>query len=146
MVLKKLPREEIARTSIEHNGKIILAHSLIEAVETSNRIAPEHLEVCTDHPFDLLPLIRNAGSVFLGRFDPEPLGDYFAGPNHTLPTGGTARFYSPLGVDDFVKKMQFTYFTEDALKKDYQKVAAFAEKEGLRAHARAVKIRFEDDL
>ena len=144
--LQKLPREEIARTSIEHNGRIILAHSLEEAVETSNRIAPEHLEVCTDHPFDLLPLIRNAGSVFLGRFDPEPLGDYFAGPNHTLPTGGTARFYSPLGVDDFVKKMQFTYFTEDALKKDYQKVAAFAEKEGLEAHARAVKIRFEDDL
>lgn len=144
--LQKLPREEIARTSIEHNGTIILAHSLEEAVETSNRIAPEHLEVCTDHPFDLLPLIRNAGSVFLGRFDPEPLGDYFAGPNHTLPTGGTARFYSPLGVDDFVKKMQFTYFTEDALKKDYQKVAAFAEKEGLEAHARAVKIRFEDDL
>ncbi|MEE3488303.1 MAG: histidinol dehydrogenase [Bulleidia sp.] len=141
--LKKLVREDIARTSIENNGKIIVARNLMEGVEAANRIAPEHLEICTEHPFDLLPSIRNAGSVFLGKYDPEPVGDYFAGMNHTLPTSGTARFASPLSVDDFVKKMQFSYYTEDALKRDYQKVAEFAENEGLTAHERAVRIRFE---
>lgn len=141
--LKKLVREDIARTSIENNGKIIVARNLMEGVEAANRIAPEHLEICTEHPFDLLPSIRNAGSVFLGKYDPEPVGDYFAGMNHTLPTSGTARFASPLSVDDFVKKMQFSYYTEDALKRDYQKVAEFADNEGLTAHERAVRIRFE---
>ena len=110
--------------------------------EAANRIAPEHMEVCVDQPFDYLPLIKNAGSVFLGRYNAEPTGDYFAGPNHTLPTSGTARFYSPLGVDDFVKKMQYSYYTKDALEQDYDKISMFAKKEGLTAHARAVDIRF----
>ena len=112
-------------------------------VANSGEIAPEHLEVCVDNPFDYLGEIQNAGSVFLGRYNPEPMGDYFAGPNHTLPTMGTARFYSPLSVDDFVKKSQFSYYTRDALARDYRKVSLFARKEGLDAHARAVDIRFE---
>ena len=140
-----LSRQEIARASIDDNGKIIIASDLKTAIDVSNRIAPEHLEVCVDNPFDYLPYIKNAGSVFLGRYNPEPMGDYFAGPNHTLPTMGTARFYSPLSVDDFIKKMQFSYFTKDALEKDYKKVATFAEKEGLTAHARAVTIRFDKE-
>ncbi|MBQ6019761.1 MAG: histidinol dehydrogenase, partial [Clostridia bacterium] len=110
-----LPREEIARPSIENNGKIIVAEDLDRAIDIANEIAPEHLEICTDAPFDVLNKIRNAGSVFLGRSCPEALGDYFAGPNHTLPTGGTARFSSPLSVDDYVKKYSFTYYTADAL-------------------------------
>ena len=142
--LPLLDREEIARTSIEENGKIIVTQDLREGVAVANRIAPEHLEICVDNPFDYLGEIRNAGSVFLGRYNPEPLGDYFAGPNHTLPTSGTARFYSPLSVDDFVKKSQFSYYTREALERDYQKVSYFARKEGLTAHARAVEIRFED--
>ena len=139
-----LERQEIARASIEENGKIILCETLQEAVEISNRIAPEHLELCVDDPFDYLGQIENAGSIFLGRYDPEPMGDYFAGPNHTLPTMGTARFYSPLSVDDFVKTAQFSYYTPDALKRDYEKVSLFARKEGLTAHARAVEVRFEE--
>ena len=141
--LKKLPREEIARTSIERNGKIIIAESIAEAVKLSNEIAPEHLEICTENPFDLLADIKHAGSIFLGNSCPEALGDYFAGPNHTLPTSGTARFSSPLSVDDFVKKSQFTYFTEEAFSKVAEKVAAFAEKEGLGAHARSALTRIE---
>ena len=143
--LKTLEREEIARASIDNNGKIIVTENLSKAAEVSNRIAPEHLELCMDDPFAFLSLITNAGSVFLGRWNPEPVGDYFAGPNHTLPTMGTARFYSPLGVDDFVKKMQFSYFTKDALARDAMKISMFARSEGLTAHARAVEIRFEDD-
>ena len=141
--LKKLPREEIARTSVERNGKIIIAESIAEAVRLSNEIAPEHLEICTDNPFDLLSEIKNAGSIFLGHSCPEALGDYLAGPNHTLPTSGTARFSSPLSVDDFVKKSQFTYFTDEAFSKVAEKVAAFAEKEGLGAHARSALTRIE---
>lgn len=141
--LKKLPREEIARTSIEQNGKIIIAETIDEAVKLSNEIAPEHLEICTDNPFDLLSDIKNAGSIFLGHSCPEALGDYFAGPNHTLPTSGTARFSSPLSVDDFVKKSQFTYFTAEAFSKVAEKVAAFAEKESLGAHAKSALIRTE---
>ncbi len=141
--LQTLERREIATESIEKNGKIIIAQDLREGIEVANRIAPEHLELCVDHPFDYLGQIRNAGSIFLGRYNPEPMGDYFAGPNHTLPTSGTARFYSPLSVDDFVKKTQFSYYTKEALKQDYQKVSLFARKEGLTAHARAVEIRFE---
>ncbi len=136
-----LPREEIARESIENNGKIIVAESLDKAIEIANEIAPEHLEICTDAPFDVLNQIRNAGSVFLGRSCPEALGDYFAGPNHTLPTGGTARFSSPLSVDDYVKKYSFTYYTADALAAVTDDVAAFADKEGLHAHARSVTQR-----
>lgn len=143
--LQTLEREEIARASIEANGKIILVKDMHEAIEVSNRIAPEHLELCLEDPFAWLSMVQNAGSVFLGRYNPEPMGDYFSGPNHTLPTMGTARFYSPLSVDDFIKKMQFSYYTRDALKQDYKKVSQFARKEGLTAHARAVEIRFEQE-
>lgn len=142
--LAKLPREEIARASIENNGKIIVAPSLEQAVEVSNELAPEHLELAVEDPFALLPKVKNAGSVFLGRSCPEALGDYLAGPNHTLPTMGTARFSSPLSVDDFVKKSAFTYYTPAALKAVAPSIAAFARKEGLEAHARSAEIRFEE--
>ena len=141
--LPKLPREEIARASIENNGKIIVAVSLMAGIEIANEIAPEHLELMVDDPFAYLDAVKNAGSIFMGRSCPEALGDYFAGPNHTLPTSGTARFSSPLSVDDFVKKSQFSYYTADALEKVADKIAAFAEKEGLRAHGRSVTIRKE---
>ena len=139
-----LLREEIARDSIGNNGKIIICKDLLQGIEIANRIAPEHMEVCVDEPFNYLGLIKNAGSVFLGRYNAEPTGDYFAGPNHTLPTSGTARFYSPLSVEDFVKNIQYSYYTEEALKADYKKISYFANKEGLTAHARAVDIRFEE--
>lgn len=139
--LALLPRQEIARASIEANGKIILTDSLEKAVQAANLIAPEHLELCVDDPFRLLGLVRNAGSVFLGRYAPEALGDYFAGPNHTLPTSGTARFSSPLSVDDFVKKSSFTYYTADALAAEAGQVALFARQEGLEAHARSALAR-----
>lgn len=126
--IPKLRRADIARTSIDHNGKIIVAKDLHEGVDAANRIAPEHMEVCVDQPFDILGEIRNAGSVFLGRYNAEPTGDYFAGPNHTLPTSGTARFYSPLGVDDFVKRLQYSYYTKDALERDYEKISFFAKR------------------
>ncbi len=141
--LPKLRREEIARASIDTNGKIIVADNLDTAVEISNEIAPEHLEVCVDQPFDYLDKIKNAGSIFLGRNCPEALGDYFAGPNHTLPTSGTARFSSPLSVDDFVKKTQYTYYTRPALEKAQPTVSIFAKQEGLTAHARSIDIRFD---
>ena len=140
-----LPREEIARASIDNNGKIIIAeNNLMLAIDIANEIAPEHLEICVDNPFDYLDKIKHAGSIFMGKNCPEALGDYFAGPNHTLPTSGTAKFSSPLSVDDFVKKSQFTYYTKDALSKVANKVAMFAEKEGLHAHAKSATIRFED--
>ena len=139
-----LPRFEIARASIDMNGKIIVVPDLQMAVALANRIAPEHLEVCVDNPFDWLDKIQNAGSVFLGKNCPEALGDYFAGPNHTLPTNGTARFSSPLSVDDFMKKSSFTYYTKDALGAVYEDIAYFAQKEGLSAHAKSAEIRFEE--
>ena len=139
-----LPRAEIARISIDNNGKIIVADNLFDVIEVANEIAPEHLELSVDNPFDYLDKIKNAGSIFMGRYCPEALGDYFAGPNHTLPTSGTARFSSPLSVDDFVKKSQYTYYTKDALQKSAESVAFFAEKEGLSAHARSVTVRFEE--
>ena len=139
--LALLPRQEIARASIENNGKIILTKDLKGAVETSNRLAPEHLELCVESPETYLPMVKNAGSVFLGRCTPESLGDYLAGPNHTLPTSGTAKFSSPLGVDDFIKKTQFTHYTQEALAGVADKIAAFARAEGLEAHARAALIR-----
>ncbi len=139
-----LSRAEIARVSVDNNGKIIVVDDLKKAIEMSNAIAPEHLEVCVDRPFDLLPLIRNAGSVFLGKNCPEALGDYFAGPNHTLPTSGTARFSSPLSVDDFVKKSSFMSYSQQALESVYEKIDAFAQKEGLQAHGKSVTVRFED--
>lgn len=141
--LKALPREEIARTSIDNNGKIIIAESITQAVEVANEIAPEHLEICVDNPFDYLGLVKNAGSVFLGKNCPEALGDYMAGPNHTLPTSGSARFSSPLSVDDFVKKTQYTYFTDEAFETIAADVAYFAHSEGLDAHARSAAVRTE---
>ncbi len=138
-----LPRAEIARTSIDNNGKIIVSSSIEEAVKIANEIAPEHLEICVDNPFDYLDLIDNAGSIFMGKYCPEALGDYYAGPNHTLPTSGTAKFSSPLSVDDFVKKSQYTYYTKDALESIKDEVAFFAESEGLTAHAKSTTIRFE---
>ncbi|MBQ2840483.1 MAG: histidinol dehydrogenase [Oscillospiraceae bacterium] len=143
--IPELPRCEIARASVDDNGKIIVAQSLDAAIEIANELAPEHLELCVDNPFDWLDKIRHAGSIFMGRNCPEALGDYFAGPNHTLPTSGTAKFSSPLSVDDFVKKSQYTYYTKDALSRVAEDIAYFAEKEGLSAHARSAVIRFEDD-
>ncbi len=142
-IIPTLSRAEIARASIDNNGKIIIAENLDLAIEVANRIAPEHLEVCVDNPFDYLSKIRNAGSIFMGKNCPEALGDYFAGPNHTLPTSGTARFSSPLSVDDFVKKSQFTYYTEEALSKVCRDVEYFAKKEGLTAHAASAVVRSE---
>ncbi len=143
--LPALPRYEIARASIDNNGKIIVAEgNLLLAIDIANEIAPEHLELCVDNPFDYLDKIKHAGSIFMGKHCPEALGDYFAGPNHTLPTSGTARFSSPLGVEDFVKTSQFTYYTRDALSRVAEKVAYFANKEGLDAHAKSATIRFEE--
>lgn len=140
-----LAREKIARASIESNGKIIITENIAEAVEIANKLAPEHLELCVDNPFDLLDAVKNAGSVFMGKYCPEALGDYFAGPNHTLPTSGTARFSNPLSVDDFVKKTQYTYYTKDALADVAQDVAYFAMQEGLTAHAKSAVIRTESN-
>ena len=140
-----LSRSEIARTSIDKNGKIIVAEgNLMLAIDIANEIAPEHLELCVDNPFDYLDKVKHAGSIFMGKHCPEALGDYFAGPNHTLPTSGTARFSSPLSVDDFVKKSQFTYYTADALAAVADKVAYFARQEGLDAHAKSATVRFEE--
>ena len=142
-IIPTLSRREIARASIDNNGKIIIAENLDLAIEVANRIAPEHLEICVDDPFDYLSKIKNAGSIFMGKNCPEALGDYFAGPNHTLPTSGTARFSSPLSVDDFVKKSQFTYYTAEALGKVCRDVEYFAKKEGLTAHAASAVVRSE---
>ena len=141
-----LPRADIARASIDNHGKIIVSEGNIDlAIDIANEIAPEHLELCVDNPFDYLDKVKHAGSVFMGRYCPEALGDYLAGPNHTLPTSGTARFSSALGVDDFVKKTQFSYYTEEALSLVADKVALFAEHEGLSAHARSATVRFSKD-
>jgi len=143
--IPELLRAEIARVSIDNCSKIIVADTLDKAIEIANEIAPEHLELLVDNPFDYLDSIRHAGSIFMGRNCPEALGDYFAGPNHTLPTSGTAKFSSPLSVDDFVKKTQYTYYTRDALKKVAEDVAFFATKEGLTAHAKSAIIRTENE-
>ena len=143
--IPQLSRAEIARESIDRNGKIIVAPDLMCAIDIANEIAPEHLELCVDNPFDYLDSIRHAGSILMGRNCPEALGDYFAGPNHTLPTSGTAKFSSPLSVDDFVKKTQYTYYTKDALGRVAKDVAFFAEKEGLTAHAKSAVIRLEEE-
>ncbi len=139
-----LLRAHIARASIDNNGKIIVADTLTKAIDIANEIAPEHLELLLDNPFDYLDSIRHAGSIFMGRNCPEALGDYFAGPNHTLPTSGTARFSSPLSVDDFIKKTQYTYYTRDALARVAKDVAYFAKQEGLTAHAKSAEIRMEE--
>ena len=142
--LARLPRRQVARKSVDDNGKIILTDDLDKAVEVVNLIAPEHLELCVDDPFAMLPKIKNAGSIFLGRHTPEALGDYFAGPNHTLPTSGTARFSSPLSVDDFVKKSSYLYYTEEALAPVADRIADFAQREGLYAHGQSVTVRCAD--
>ena len=143
--LVELPREEIAAAAIENNGKIILVKDLAEAISIANQIAPEHLELSVAEPFALLGKVENAGSVFLGHHTPEVLGDYFAGPNHTLPTEGTARFYSPLSVDDFIKKSSYLYYTEEAMKAVGPAVELFAETEDLMGHARSMKVRRGED-
>ena len=141
--LSLLPREAIARKAVENGSQIIVTDNLMAAVEAANDLAPEHLELCVDDPQAYLPFVRNAGSVFMGRYCPESLGDYIAGPNHTLPTSGTARFSSPLSVDDFIKKTQYTYYTKEALAQVADEIAVFARAEGLEAHARAALIRME---
>ena len=140
--LPLLPRRTIAGKSILDHGRIVVVSSLREAAQWSNEIAPEHLELCVEDPFTLLALIRHAGSVFLGHYTPEALGDYFAGPNHTLPTNGTAKFASPLSVDDFIKKSSFTYYSKEALREVQQQIVFFAQNEGLDAHAKSISIRF----
>ncbi len=142
--LAKLERAEIARASIDNNGKIIVTDTLEEAISISNEIAPEHLELFIDNPFDYIDLVKNAGSIFMGKNCPEPLGDYFAGTNHTLPTGSAARFSSPLSVDDFVKKSSYTYYSEEDLRAVCKKVERFAKEEGLTAHAASAVVRFEE--
>jgi len=142
--IPQLERCEIARKSIDDNGKIIVADDILYAIEISNEIAPEHLELCVDNPFDYLDKIKNAGSVFMGKNCPEALGDYMAGPNHTLPTSGTAKFANPLSVDDFIKKYQYTYYTKNALSDIADDIDYFAKKEGLTAHAKSATIRFEE--
>ncbi len=142
--VKKLIRCDIASASIDNNGKIIVADSLDVVIDIANEIAPEHLELCVENPFDYLDKVKHAGSIFMGKNCPEALGDYFAGPNHTLPTLGSAKYSSPLSVDDFIKKTQFTYYTKDALSKVYEDIAYFATKEGLTGHAKSATIRFED--
>ena len=139
-----LERCEIARFSIDNNGKIIVTDSIDSAIEIANKIAPEHLEICVDDPFVYLDRVKHAGSVFLGKSCPEAIGDYYAGTNHTLPTSGTARFSSPLSVDDFVKKTQYIYYDPDALESVCREVEYFAKKEGLTAHAKSAVCRFED--
>lgn len=143
--LNALPRKEIAQKAIKNNSGIIIAANLEECVEFSNQISPEHLELCTANPFELLDMVKNAGSIFLGYYTPEPLGDYIAGPNHTLPTSGNAAFSSPLSVDDFRKKSSFLYYTREKLEEISDRTMDFAKREGLDAHARAIEIRVKDN-
>ena len=142
--IPQLPRRDICRRSIDENSFIVVVDSIERAIEISNSIAPEHLELCVEDPFALLDLVKHAGSIFMGNNAPEALGDYLAGPNHTLPTSGTARFSSPLSVDDFIKKSSFTYYTYEALGEVKDAIAALANKEGLQAHAKSATIRFEE--
>ena len=143
--VEKLSRKEIIYSSLENFGAIIVCSDMKQAVDFANELAPEHLEVCCENPMEYVGKLDNAGSVFLGNYSPEPLGDYFAGPNHVLPTSGTARFFSPLSVDAFIKKSSFIYYTEDALKADAEDVIRFAEAESLTAHANSIKVRFNLD-
>lgn len=143
--MEKLSRKEIIESSLDNFGAIIVCSDMSQAIEFANELAPEHLEVCCNNPMEYIGKLDNAGSVFLGNYSPEPLGDYFAGPNHVLPTSGTARFFSPLSVDSFIKKSSFIYYTEDALKNDAEDVIRFADTEGLTAHANSIKVRFDID-
>ena len=141
--LELLPRKEIARASVDNNGKIIVTDDIISAIDLSNELAPEHLEICTENAMELLQYVRNAGSVFLGHNCPEAVGDYFAGTNHVLPTSGTAKFASALSVDDFTKSMEYTYYTREAIENDADKIAMFANREGLHAHGKSATVRKE---
>ncbi len=143
--LRELSRLEIARESIRTYGRIVVTKNIKEAIELANEIAPEHLELAVENPFDYVNSIKNAGAIFIGEYSPEPLGDYFAGPNHTLPTSGTAKFASPLSVDDFIKKSSIIYYTKDALRKVKDHVINVAESEGLTAHANSIKVRFQGE-
>ncbi|MFZ5989877.1 MAG: histidinol dehydrogenase [Bacillota bacterium] len=143
--VEALPRREMAQKSIEDFGAAVIVESMEKAVEIVNRIAPEHLELCVEEPFGLLSCIRNAGAIFLGNYSSEPLGDYFAGPNHVLPTSGTARFFSPLNLSDFVKKSSIISYSKKALGKVKDDVILFAESEGLSGHANAIRVRFEEE-
>lgn len=142
--VQSLSRKEILEKSLENYGYILVAASLEEAIETANLIASEHLEIVTKNPFEVMTKIRNAGAIFIGEYSSEPLGDYFAGPNHVLPTNGTAKFFSPLGVDDFIKKSSIIYYSKEALEKVHKEIIAFAEAEQLTAHANSIRVRFED--
>ena len=139
-----MPRKDIAQQSVDDYGTIVVVSSISEAFDIANEFAPEHLEILTKDPWSDLDKVKNAGAVFLGQYSPEPLGDYFAGPNHVLPTSGSARFSSPLSVDDFIKKTNYIYYDKKALKSCYNDVKAFAQAEGLEAHARSVSVRFEN--
>ena len=139
-----LERREIIASSMENYGVMLIAQSREQAIELANAIAPEHLEVCMENPLEYIGCLDNAGSVFLGSYASEPLGDYYAGPNHVLPTSGTARFFSPLGVNSFLKRSSYIYYTEEALREAKDDIVLIAEREGLTAHANAIKVRFED--
>ena len=140
-----LSRQDIIQKSLDNYGYILVTDTMEEAIETANAIAPEHMEVLTKDPFAILPKIQNAGAIFLGNYSSEPLGDYFAGPNHVLPTNGTARFFSPLSVDDYIKKSSIIYYSKEALEAVYPEIVAFAEAEQLTAHANSIKVRFEGE-
>lgn len=140
---KQLSREEIIRKSLDHYGYILIAQNMDQAIDAVNEIASEHLEILTKNPYETMTKVKNAGAIFLGEYSSEPLGDYFAGPNHILPTNGTARFFSPLNVDDFLKKTSIISYSRDALEKVHKEIELFAEKEGLTAHANSIKVRFE---
>ena len=141
--METLSRREIIEASLDRYGGIIVCETMDQAVEFANELAPEHLEICVNNPFDYLGRLDNAGSIFMGHYSPEPLGDYFAGPNHVLPTGGTARFFSPLSVDDFIKKSSFLYYPKEELMKAGADIIRLAETEELTAHANSVKVRLE---
>ena len=143
--VKTLSRREIIEASLDNSGAVIVCSDISQVIDFANELAPEHLEVCCENPMEYVGKLDNAGSVFLGNYSPEPLGDYFAGPNHVLPTSGTARFFSPLSVDSFIKKSSFIYYTREALERDAEDVVRFAETEGLTAHANSIKVRFDLD-
>ena len=139
-----LSRKEILKKSLENYGYILVADSMEDVIDTANQIASEHLEIVTRNPFEVMTKIRNAGAIFLGEYSSEPLGDYFAGPNHVLPTNGTAKFFSPLGVDDYVKKSSIIYYSKEALEPIHRDIETFAQAEGLTAHANSIRVRFEE--
>ena len=141
---RQLSREEIIRKSLENYGYILVAENMDQAIDAANEIASEHLEILTKNPYETMTKIKNAGAIFLGEYSSEPLGDYFAGPNHILPTNGTAKFFSPLNVDDFLKKTSIISYSRDALESVHKDIELFAKKEGLTAHANSIKVRFED--